>query len=388
MVNEKQNVDFKLLSLNVKGIHSPSKRKAIFLWLEKQKQDIIFLQETYSTPEVESTWKTQWQGKKFFAHGTNHSCGVMILVREDLEFELKALNADCEGRYILLEAVVQGSNYTFVNIYAPNKVQQQSVSFRNLNDALDLFCGDFEKKIIIGGDFNVTFEPNLDCLGSTPAKKDSVKCIQDMCLDYDVIDIWRVRNPDIKRFTWRQRKPFIQRRLDFWLISDACQDDVEDADIIPSINSDHSAIVLHFSTIEKQNHGPSYWKFNSSLTNDTNYVTLINQSIPVWLNEFKDVTDKRVLWDLIKYRVRQVTIKYSKERARETREKLSQIETLLKQCEDDCSTDPTSENIEKEMLEGEYNSIYEYLSKGAIIRSRATRYEKGEKSNKFVLSLK
>ena len=38
-----------------------------------------------------------------------------------LEFELKALNADCEGCYILLEAVVQGSNYTFVNIYAPNK---------------------------------------------------------------------------------------------------------------------------------------------------------------------------------------------------------------------------------------------------------------------------
>ena len=114
----------------------------------------------------------------------------MILVREDLEFELKALNADCEGRYILLEAVVQGSNYTFVNIYAPNKVQQQSVFFRNLNDALDLFCGDFEKKIIIGGDFNVTFDPNLDCSGGTPAKKDSVKCIQDMCLDYDVIDIW------------------------------------------------------------------------------------------------------------------------------------------------------------------------------------------------------
>ena len=234
MVNEKQNVDFKLLSLNVTGIRSPSKRKAIFLWLEKQKQDIIFLQETYSTPEVESTWKTQWKGKKFFAHGTNHSCGVMILVREDLEFELKALNADCEGRYILLEAVVQGSYYTFVNIYAPSKVQQQSVFFRNLNDALDLFCGDFEKKIIIGGNFNVTFDPNLDCSSGTPAKKDSVKCIQDMCLDYDVIDIWRVRNPDIKRFTWRQRKPFIQRRLDFWLISDACQDDVEDADIIYS----------------------------------------------------------------------------------------------------------------------------------------------------------
>ena len=165
---------------------------------------------------------------------------------------------------------------TFVLEHDPY-LKQQSVFFININDAPDLFCLDFENKIIISGDFNVTFDPNLDCSGGTPVKKDSVKCIQDMYLDYDLIDIWRVRNPDIKRFTWRQRKPFIQRRLDFWLISDACQDDVEDTYIIPSINSDHSAIVLHFSTMEKQNHGPSYWKFNSSLTNDTNYVTLINQ---------------------------------------------------------------------------------------------------------------
>ena len=114
-------------------------------------------------------------------------------------------------------------------------------------------------------------------------------------------------------------------------------------------------------------------------------MTLINQSIPVWLNEFKDVTDKRVLRDLIKYRVRQVTIKYSKERARERREKLSQIETLLKQCEDDCSTDPTSENIKKlEMLKGEYNSIYEYLSQDAIIRSRATAVHGMKKARRVI----
>ena len=69
---------------------------------------------------------------------------------------------------------------------------------------------------------------------------------------------------------------------------------IDETDIIPSINSDHSAIVLHLNTIGKQNHGPSYWKFNNSLANDTDYV-LMNQSIPVWLDEFKEVTDKRVL---------------------------------------------------------------------------------------------
>ena len=39
------------------------------------------------------------------------------------------------------------------------------------------------------------------------------------------------------------------------------------------------------------------------------------------------------------------------------------------------------------MLKMEYDSIYEQIAKGAIIRSKATWYEKGEKSNKFFLNL-
>ena len=60
--------------------------------------------------------------------------------------------------------------------------------------------------------------------------------------------------------------------------------------------------------------GPSYWKFNSSSVDDENYVLAINQKIPEWLEEFKEVIDKRVLWDLIKYHVRQFTMHYAKKR--------------------------------------------------------------------------
>ena len=82
----KDNIDFQLLSLNVRGIRSSIKRKALFMWLTQQKADIIFLQETYSTTEVEDIWNTQYKGNSFYSHGTNHSCGVMILIKDDLEF--------------------------------------------------------------------------------------------------------------------------------------------------------------------------------------------------------------------------------------------------------------------------------------------------------------
>ena len=116
-----------------------------------------------------------------------------------------------------------------------------------------------------------------------------------MCLDFDLVDIWRIRNPTTRRFTWRQRNPFIQRRLDFWLIIDVCQEDTEGTDIIPSINSDHSPIILHFNNIDRQTHGPSFRKFNASLLNDENFVLLINQSVPLWLDEFKEVIEKSIM---------------------------------------------------------------------------------------------
>ena len=82
------NIDFKLLSLNVRGIRNYDKRKAIFLWISKQNADVIFLQETYSTKEVEHFWRLQWKGEIFFAHGSGHSKGVMILTKEGLDIKI------------------------------------------------------------------------------------------------------------------------------------------------------------------------------------------------------------------------------------------------------------------------------------------------------------
>ena len=95
-----------------------------------------------------------------------------------------------------------------------------------------------------------------------------------------------------------------------------------------------------------------------------------------------------MLWDLIKYRIRQVIIKFSKDKAKARTDKLRIIENSLKECEVDCGKSPSPDNIEKlELLKHEYDSCYEYLSKGAMIRSRATWYEYGEKSNKYFLNL-
>ena len=75
-------------------------------------------------------------------------------------------------------------------------------------------------------------------------------------------------------------------------------------------STDHSAIALSINGIDVSKRGPSFWKFSCSLVNDNNYCDLFDTNIKSWLEEFKDV-DKRVLWDLLKYKIRQLTINYS-----------------------------------------------------------------------------
>ena len=117
------SIAFKLVSLNARGIRTFEKRKAIFAWLMKQQADICFLQETYSTIEIENSWKMQWKGNMFFSHGSQHGRGVLILIKNSLEFELKSVRQDSQGRFIILEALVQDQKFLFVNIYAPNKTR-------------------------------------------------------------------------------------------------------------------------------------------------------------------------------------------------------------------------------------------------------------------------
>ena len=128
--------------------------------------------------------------------------------------------------------------------------------------------------------------------------------------------------------------------------------------------------------------------FNSTLINNQEYCNLLRSEYKNWLEEFKEVNDKRVLWDLIKYKIRQRTITYSKAKARKKREKVKHLEEILRDCTTKCDNNPSKENLDElECLQAEYDQLYDYITQGAIIRYRATWYELGEKNNKYFLNL-
>ena len=124
-----------------------------------------------------------------------------------------------------------------------------------------------------------------------------------------------------------------------------------------------SAITLSFNGIGDSKRGPSFRKFNCSLVNDSNYCDLPDTNIKSWLEECRDVAVKRVLWDLLKHKIRQLTVSYSKIKARNRRAKLNELEEKLQNCTKKCDNDPSRQNVEDlECLQAEYDQLYEYIT--------------------------
>ena len=141
--------------------------------------------------------KTQWKGKLLFSHGCCHSRGTLVLIKQGLDFEQKSVICDPNGLLIILEAVVQDTPALFFNIYAPNKIYEQEAFFKKIERKLENYDFDPNRKIIIGGDFNIFFDKDVDCLGGHPkVKQKGLDNVKGIMLANELIDIWRIRHPD------------------------------------------------------------------------------------------------------------------------------------------------------------------------------------------------
>ena len=114
-------VKLSFMTLNVRGIRDRLKRVNIFEWCKTKKNSIIFLQESYSTVEIEERWKQDWGGPMFFSHGSNHSRGVLVLFSNHLDFEEKTIKVDEEGRYIIFKGEIQRVKMLLGNVHFPTR---------------------------------------------------------------------------------------------------------------------------------------------------------------------------------------------------------------------------------------------------------------------------
>ena len=110
---------------------------------------------------------------------------------------------------------------------------------------------DLENKIIIPGvDLNLLLDSVLEAEGGSPVlKKSSISKLIEIKEKYNLRDIWRIKNTKEKHFIFRQKhhSGFLQRRLDYFFVSNTLQESIKDTEILPALSSDHSPIFFFFS---------------------------------------------------------------------------------------------------------------------------------------------
>ena len=186
-------------------------------------------------------------------------------------------------------------------------------------------------------------------------------------------DIWRLRNTDKKRYTWRQKLPRVQCRLDYFLISHQLLDIVIDTDIMPSMLSDHSQILLDLKYLPEPILGSGLWKMNASLLSDEDYKNKLKKLIHEWLLQYRGITDHNVKWELIKYEVRKFSIHFSKNKSKIEKEHKDKLEEKLKVLEELEYTNITTTYL---IIRSELKEIELAQANGVTIRSRAEWVEK------------
>jgi len=221
---------------------------------------------------------------------------------------------DSSGRLLLFKALIKEENYTIANIYGPNKDAEAVQFYHKLSKLLRTNDSGNEENIIMGGDFNCPLNINLDKKGGIQIpRRHVIKSIEEIQDEFSLHDIWHIKNPNQQSFTWGRCSPFVFCRLDYWLISHKLHDLVTSVDILPSIKSDHSAVFLELKEIKENNRGPSYWKLNTTLLANEEYKKMIIDKLPnIWLEEAKDLRDRRSIWDWIKFNIRNDSIIFSK----------------------------------------------------------------------------
>jgi len=370
----------------LKGLRHYEKRQKIFHWAKSF--DIIALQETFFTKDLESKLKKEWPGTIFNSYtNSSHSRGVSILINSQVDFELTKCICDGNGRMINLEFRHNNNVFQIINVYMPTDTNERKIAFNYLQNNVDYHANVHQ---VICGDFNSTYRTE-DRLSGNLDNTSSI--FREYIYSNKLSDLWVMKNPTKKQFSFiSSGNSKLQSRIDYFLSNSKVQMQCKKCYIASAPAPDHKAVVMVMSKQDIQR-GKGYWKLNNSVLDLKEYKDGITD---IFLNttvEFKDVQLKSLVWDMCKIRFKEFSIEFCTKLKRNKDTEMHNIESKLDNLDKILADTHLDESrrttlfTERKTLKSQLDSFYICKSRGSYVRSRANWIENGEKSSKYFLSL-
>ena len=368
----------------MRGLANVCKRKELFNYY-RNGPDVICLQETHICEQEQSRVELEWGGKAFWSAGGSNSRGVAILFKPSLMVTINETKCSNDGRSIIVQFELQNKQYVLVNVYAPNADSPQF--FQQISEMLAKCDG----HKIITGDFNTVLDVTKDrvCAKRVVSKNNdnASEVIRNMIDEFVLEDVWRVRNPDTKTFTWSRSKPFFTAsRIDYFLTEVGMASWIKKVKIAVGYKSDHRSVSIQIEPFEK-NRGKGVWKINNTILTNIQYIHKINEvieSAKTWTQNL----NRRDAWESIKMVIAAETQEFCIKLAAEKTYTKTCLESAITKLEDQLNE--TSTAVDHELLSKSKNDLENLIQEstiGTIFRSKVKWYNEGEKCSKYFLNL-
>ena len=375
-----------IATLNVRGITNFTKRSSVFQWVKEHKVDVACLQETYCTKSFKKKFSKCWDGKLYHSvtvTESKHSRGVCILVDKDCNCEIYNTKSDNEGRIILISALINNSKFDIISIYNPTNLNERIAFLKNLDSWID------ENKscdnLIICGDINCIADKRDRSSKHTDKSTD---ILNNFKTTRKVTDLWRKIHPNDISFTYIN--PIHQHassRIDVILVSNHILKYATTCDHVCAPVPDHRAVIAQINT-HTNKRGKGYWKLNVSILKENDYVTNVKSIIRNTVLEFNNGVNVGEIWDLIKIRVKEYSVIYCQERARNKNNRIKELEQKMTTIDQEIvKSNERNNRQEREFIKCELDGLYLDQAMGAQIRSRSKWVEESERSTAYFLNL-
>ncbi|MDH5325441.1 MAG: exodeoxyribonuclease III [Gammaproteobacteria bacterium] len=254
----------KIVSVNVNGIRA-AHRKGFFQWLEREKPDIVCIQETKAQEHQlhpEDYYPKDYHCYYFDAQKKGYS-GVAIYSREKPKKVTCGLgqgweDMDAEGRYIQADF----DKFSVISLYLPSgssSEERQQIKF----DFLDRFVPHLQslrrkkREFVICGDWNIAHKKvdiknwrgNQKNSGFLPEERE---WMDQLFGKLGYVDGFRVANQEEDQYTWWSNRgqawaKNVGWRIDYQVITPGLKDKVKSTHIYKDERfSDHAPLILNY----------------------------------------------------------------------------------------------------------------------------------------------
>ena len=225
-------------------------------------------------------------------------------------------------------------------------------------------------------------------IGGDRSVTDTSDLLFSLFRDLSCVDVWRSLHPSQQAYTWFRADGTRASRIDLigcpasWLPS------VSSSDILACPVSDHAAVSLSLTSLPNAvPRGPGFWKLNTSILAESDYISEISAFWSVWRDSRDSFTSLLDWWGLGKARIETLSIRYCQNRSakktarfRSLTQKVAALKTLV--------------DLGHVSALSDYKDALSALQEfsldqacGAQIHSRARWVEEGESSTAYFFRL-